>query len=61
MIHNTNSKIKFKTSILRSSLCYYSDAYILVGGTIAITGVTADDIARLKRSNKNISILIWKN
>ena len=46
MIHNTNSKIKFKTSILRSSLCYYSDAYILVGGTIAITGVTADDIAR---------------
>ena len=46
MTHNTNSKIKFKTSILRSSLCYYSDAYILVGGTIAITGVRADDIAR---------------
>ena len=32
----TNSQIKFKTSILRSSLCDYSDAYILVSGTIAV-------------------------
>ena len=30
-------KIKFKTSNLRSSLCDYSDAYILVSGTITIT------------------------
>ena len=26
---NTNSQIKFKTSMLRSSLCDYSDAYII--------------------------------
>ena len=35
---NTNSQIKFKTSILKSSLCDYSDVYVLVNGTIAITG-----------------------
>ena len=27
---NTNSQIKFKTSMLRSSLCDYSDAYNLL-------------------------------
>ena len=32
------SDIKFKTTILRSSLCDYGDAYILVKGTITITG-----------------------
>ena len=33
-MYNTNSQIKFKTSMLRSSLCDYSDADILVSGTI---------------------------
>ena len=28
--YNTNSRIKFKTSMLTSSLCNYSDAYIFV-------------------------------
>ena len=28
--YNTNNQIKFKTAILKSSLCNYSDAYILV-------------------------------
>ena len=32
--HNTNSDIKFKVSIIRSNLCYYSDAYIHVEGII---------------------------
>ena len=27
---NTDSQVKLKTSIIRSSLCDYSDAYILV-------------------------------
>ena len=35
--HNTGSQTRFKTSILRSSLCYYSDAYIFAKGTIIIT------------------------
>ena len=28
--YNVNSQIKFKTLILKSSICNYSDAYILV-------------------------------
>ena len=36
--YNVNSQIKFKTTQLKSSLCDYSDAYILVKGKIPITG-----------------------
>ena len=32
--YNVNSQIKFKTTMLKSSLCDYSDAYILVKGKI---------------------------
>ena len=42
-IYNTNSQIKFKTSMLRSSLCDYSDAYILVKGTISIAAQARED------------------
>ena len=34
----TSYDIKFKTTMLRSNLCDYEDAYILVKGTITITG-----------------------
>ena len=44
--YNTNSQIKFKTSMLKSSLCDYSDAYILVTRTIEITGEGADDVEK---------------
>ena len=45
--------------MLRSSLCDYSDAYILVSGTITITGAGADDAAkRLDERNKGV---IFKN
>ena len=41
--------------MLKSSLCNYSDAYILVSGTIIITGVGADDAGkRLDKRNKEI-------
>ena len=36
--YNVNSQIKFKTTMLKSSFCDYSDAYILVKGKITITG-----------------------
>ena len=45
-MYNTNSQIKFKTLMLRSSLCDYSDAYILVCGTITITGAGGGDAAK---------------
>ena len=44
--YNVNSQIKFKTTMLKSSLCDYSDAYILVKGKITITGAGADAAAR---------------
>ena len=34
--YNTNSQIKFKTAMLKSNLCEYSDACILVKGTITV-------------------------
>ena len=35
-MYNDVNQIRFKTSVLRPSLCYYSDAYILVKGTVAV-------------------------
>ena len=34
----SNSDIRFKTTMVRSNLCDHADAYILVKGTITITG-----------------------
>ena len=36
--YNENKSIRFKTPMLRSNLCYYSDAYTLVKGTITVAG-----------------------
>ena len=44
--HNANSQIKFKTPILKSSLCDYDDAYIFVKGKTAIAGAGGDAAAR---------------
>ena len=41
-----NSDSRFKTTMLRSNLCDYADSYILVKGTITITGAGNDDAAR---------------
>ena len=42
--YNTNKQIRFKTSMLRSDLCDYYDAYILVKGIITVTkGRNNDD------------------
>ena len=34
--YNPNKQIRFKTSMLRSDLCDYSDAYIIVKGNITV-------------------------
>ena len=36
-----NSNIKFKTSMIRSKLCDYNDAYIFVKGTITVLNTAA--------------------
>ena len=35
--YSTSKKMRFKTPMLRSDLCDYSDAYIVVKGNIAVT------------------------
>ena len=55
--YNVNSQIKFKTTMLKSSLCDYSDAYILVKGTISATNTAAAGAAA-NNINKKV---IFKN
>ena len=50
--HNTNSQNKFKTTMLRSSLSDYNDAYILFKGTIKATGI-GDAGAERKADERN--------
>ena len=38
---NENNQFRFKTSMLSSILCDYSNAYILVKGTITVAQETA--------------------
>ena len=42
----TSNDIRFKTAMLRSNLFDYADAYILVKGTITITGAGNDDATK---------------
>ena len=42
----TSNDIRFKTTMQRSSLCDYTDAYIFVKGTITITGEGGDGAAK---------------
>ena len=52
----TSNNITFKTTMLRSNLCDYADAYILVKGTITITGAGDDDATkRLDERNKGVT------
>ena len=55
--YSVNSQIKFKTTMLKSSLCDYSDAYILVKGTISVNNTAADGVAA-NNTNKKV---IFKN
>ena len=53
----TGNGIKSKTTMLRSNLCDYADAYILAKGTLAITGAGDDDAAKQadERRNKDVT------
>ena len=55
--YNVNSQIKFKTTMLKSSLCDYSDAYILVKGTITVNNTVAQGAAT-NNTNKKV---VFKN
>ena len=55
--YNINSQIKFKTTMPKSSLCDYSDAYIPVKGTITVNNTAAAD-SDANNTNKKV---IFKN
>ena len=59
--YNANKSIRFKTPMLRSNLCDYSDAYILVKGTITVTAPGANNGANNIRDKKNRPLILKNN
>ena len=53
--YNTNKQIRFKTSMLRSDLCDYSDAYTVVKGIITVSAEEKD------RDEKNRQVNLKNN
>ena len=55
--YSSNKLIRFKTAMLRSSLCDYSDTYILVKGNITVNNTAAEGAA----ASNSIKKVIFKN
>ena len=51
--YSPDKLIRFKMTMLRSSLCDYSNAYILIKGTITVNN-TADQGAAATNTNKKV-------
>ena len=59
--YNENKSIRFITPMLRSTLCDYSDAYILVKGTITVTAPGANNDANNIRDKRNRPLILKNN
>ena len=59
--YNENKSIRFKTPMLRSNLCDYSDAYILVKGTITVTAPGVNNNANNIRDKRNRLVKLKNN
>ena len=59
--HNENKSIRFKTPMLRSNLCDYSDAYILVKGTITVTAPGVNNNSDNIRDKRNRPSILKNN
>ena len=59
--YNENKSIRFKTPMLRPNLCDYSDAYILVKGTITVTALGANNGANNIRDKKSTPLILKNN
>ena len=55
------NQIRFKTPMLRSNLCDYSDAYILVKGTITVTAPGVNNNANNIRDKRNRPVISKNN
>ena len=60
-MYNENKSIRFKTPMLRSNLCDYSDAYILVKGTITVTAPGVNNNADNIRDKRNRPLILKNN
>ena len=60
-MYNENKSIRFKTPMLRSNLCDYSDVYILFKGTIMVTAPGANNGANNIRDKKNRPLILKNN
>ena len=54
-MYTTGGDIKFKITMLKSSLCDYSDAYILIKGNITVNNTAAEG-ATANNANKKSNI-----
>ena len=59
--YNENKSIRFKTPMLRSNLCDYSDAYILVKGTITVTAPGVNNNLNNIRDKRNRPVILKNN
>ena len=59
--YNENKSIRFKTPMLRSNLCDYSDAYILVKGTITVTAPGVNNNADNIRDKRHRPLILKNN
>ena len=59
--YNENKSVRFKTPMLRSNLCDYSDAYILVKGTITVTAPGVDNNANNIIDKRNRPVILKNN
>ena len=59
--YSANSDIRFKTIMLKSYLCDYADAYILVKEIITVTGGLNDGTDANKRIDERDKGVIFKN
>ena len=56
--YNENKSIRFKTPMLRSNLCDYSDAYISVKATIMVTASGVNNNANTIRDKRNRPLIL---
>ena len=60
-MYNENKSIRFKTPMLRSDLCDYSDAYILVKSTVTVTVPGVNNDANNIRDKRNRPLILKNN
>ena len=61
--YNVNKELRIKTSMLRSDLYDFSDAYIVVKGNIIVTNktFTADNINAPSNTAANVTAMVIRN